>query len=585
LQTAAAQQQAIQAQTTGQQLQNQMQAMQLKDEQLRRQLAPQFVQKDSDGKPVGLDTEGLYNAMLANNADPASIQAMRMQQAEMQKSLIGLSDAQLAHQDKVNGFMADGLESIRNANDKALAKTPAAAQAAPGSPQGAPASPQAAPQSSLGPAVPGTGGMPAGMLPNMPAPQDIGKAPAGTPESLGHPQDGSAPTGPESAISAADKGPKPITPEAQEAYQQFLVRAARMNIPIGQFKPVLTSTSDLDQAEAGLGLHAELMKQQKAQADIQEAAGKGAQGQAEAEAALWKPAGEGTLVNVRTGQMVHGVGSPNVEAFHEYVAQGGNPLNFASDQAAREASNPAVQNAKVNLAARTKLAEQVITQGDPAAAGKLLADGSLTLSELKSRGTTPQFITAATNAAQQYSPGYNPQKAEADLGVAKSPTNVAFFGSAKSLTDPGGTLDQLAAAAKDIPASEFKPFNSITDAYKTATGSGPMAKYAALALGVADDYSKVMGGGQGSDTSRNQALSIIGAKQIPEERDAALQGIRGAVGSQTASRIGNNAVLKNMYGQNLPAQTKPATALAAVTKTYLGHNYTQQADGSWKLTQ
>src|ERR1700677_2278755 len=97
LQTAAAQQQAIQAQTQGQQNQNQMQAMQLKDEQLRRSLAPQFVQKDENGKPTGLDTEGLYNAMLQGGADPMRIQAMRMKQAEMQKAVMSLSDAQLEH--------------------------------------------------------------------------------------------------------------------------------------------------------------------------------------------------------------------------------------------------------------------------------------------------------------------------------------------------------------------------------------------------------------------------------------------------------------------------------------------------------
>src|SRR5262249_51198823 len=91
-------------------------------------------------------------------------------------------------------------------------------------------------------------------------------------------------------------------------------------------------------------------------------------------------------------------------------------------------------------------------------------------------------------------------------------------------------------------------FNSVADALKVSTGSGPIAKYAAIALGVADDYSKVMGGGQGSDTSRTQALQLISASQSPDQRAASLQGIRGSVLSQTNSRIGNNAVLQKMYG-------------------------------------
>jgi len=74
---------------------------------------------------------------------------------------------------------------------------------------------------------------------------------------------------------------------------------------------------------------------------------------------------------------------------------------------------------------------------------------------------------------------------------------------------------------------------------------------------VADDYSKVMGGGQGSDTSRTQALNLIAAKQSPEQRDASIEGIRGAVGSQTNSRIGNNPVLRKMYGDTV-TEKKPA---------------------------
>src|SRR5579864_8960106 len=101
--------------------------------------------------------------------------------------------------------------------------------------------------------------------------------------------------------------------------------------------------------------------------------------------------------------------------------------------------------------------------------------------------------------------------ADADYKVASSPANIAFFGSAKSLTDPGGTLDQLANASRNIPQSQIPAFNTIADWEKAETGSGPIAKYASLALGVADDYSKVMGGGQGSDASRAQALKLIQA--------------------------------------------------------------------------
>jgi hypothetical protein len=269
--------------------------------------------------------------------------------------------------------------------------------------------------------------------------------------------------------------------------------------------------------------------------------------------AIAPPTGPNAALNARTkSQVQFALGNGDVDGAKAAIKQAAEQVG-AVEKDVQAATNPAIQNAKVALAARTKLAEQIITQGNPADAGKLLADGSLTLSELKSRGTTPEFIVQATNAAQQANPGFNPQKAEADLGVAKSPANLAFFGSAKSLTDRGGTLDQLADAAKDIPSNRIPVFNSIADVMKASTGSGPIAKYATILLGVADDYSKVMGGGQGSDTSRSQALKLAPTDASPAARAAAIEGIRGAVGSQINSRIGNNAVLQKMYGGSVPA--------------------------------
>lgn len=217
---------------------------------------------------------------------------------------------------------------------------------------------------------------------------------------------------------------------------------------------------------------------------------------------------------------------------------------------------------------------QALSQGDPKAAGQLLVDGDATLSELKSRGATPDFIARSLFAAKQLSGGqYNAPQAEAQYDVAKSPANVGFFGSAKSLTDKGGTLDQLAAAAKDIPANQIPVFNTVEDAMKAATGSGPIAKYASLLVGVSDDYSKVMGGGTGSDASRAQGFKLASASSSPEQRAASIEGIRGAVGSQINARIGGNPVLKRMYG-DAPSASSGLSVTAPNGKVY---NFKDQA--------
>jgi hypothetical protein len=101
----------------------------------------------------------------------------------------------------------------------------------------------------------------------------------------------------------------------------------------------------------------------------------------------------------------------------------------------------------------------------------------------------------------------------------------------KSLVEKGGTLDQLEAAARDIPNGKIPFFNTLADATKAAAGDGPLAKYAAIALGVSDDYSKITGGG-GSDTSREQALHLLPTNASPAARKGSLEGIRGTVNSQ-----------------------------------------------------
>ena len=79
-------------------------------------------------------------------------------------------------------------------------------------------------------------------------------------------------------------------------------------------------------------------------------------------------------------------------------------------------------------------ARQAIQDGDPKAAGQLLVNGDIAPSQIIS-ARKPEFAQQAFQAAHDISGGsWNGQKAEADFKVASSPANLAFFGSAKSLT-------------------------------------------------------------------------------------------------------------------------------------------------------
>lgn len=241
------------------------------------------------------------------------------------------------------------------------------------------------------------------------------------------------------------------------------------------------------------------------------------------------------------------------------------PDHYPAWKAQQEAA--ITQPYKIQTAKEEALARQQAAQGDPNAAGAMLAKGDLTLADLKSRGTTPQYITQAVAAAQKVNPDYKPADEVIAEQVAKSPAANQFFGSANSLINKGGTLDQLANLSKQIPEHDYPVLNTVDDWQKLARGKGPLAGYAATALGAADDYGKVMGGGTASDSAREHALSLFSKAASPEQRAAAIAATRNAVISQRDSRIGKNQFLKRQYGEDSGgAQTDPFAQFGGARK-------------------
>lgn len=197
---------------------------------------------------------------------------------------------------------------------------------------------------------------------------------------------------------------------------------------------------------------------------------------------------------------------------------------------------------------RKARADQLAKQGDPNAAGKALANGDLTLADLRTRQTTADFILQATEAAKKIDSTYNPADEVNFEHIAKSPMNAVFMASARSLLEKGGTIDQLSDWGKKIPDNSLPVLNTWQDWKDLSLGKGPLAGYAALVLGAADDYGKVMGGGTASDSARDAALHLFAAAQTPEQRMDAIRGTLGGVGSQFNARVGKNKFIAREYG-------------------------------------
>jgi hypothetical protein len=206
-------------------------------------------------------------------------------------------------------------------------------------------------------------------------------------------------------------------------------------------------------------------------------------------------------------------------------------------------------------------AEQAAKQGDPKAWGPMLANHDVTLADIKTRGMTGKGLQEAINSAKAVDPSYNPAMEVIAEQVSKSPQSNQFFGSANSLISKGGTLDQLMDAGSKLPNHQFPYFNKISDAENYASGHKEVAGYLQTALGVADDYAKVTGGGAGTEGMQMHILNSLTAALNQDTRKEVTDRMRGAVNSQVESKIGKNWFLNQQYGYALP-QNQPKTAAA-----------------------
>lgn len=100
-----------------QNLQVQMLQKQMQDQQTMTALAPQFTQKDSNGRPIGFDNDGFAAAAQGKGVNPLTINAWRQNQAETTQKLATADKAVRENADAMNGEAYNHLESLRSATD------------------------------------------------------------------------------------------------------------------------------------------------------------------------------------------------------------------------------------------------------------------------------------------------------------------------------------------------------------------------------------------------------------------------------------------------------------------------------------
>jgi hypothetical protein len=217
------------------------------------------------------------------------------------------------------------------------------------------------------------------------------------------------------------------------------------------------------------------------------------------------------------------------------------------------------------------------TAGDPKENGQALAEGDVTLADLKSRGSTPKGIVDSVNAAKAYAKAhgktYNASDEVVGEQALKGQTNQNFYGSARSLVQQGGMLDQLKISHDNLGNAKIPGFNQISDWMAFNAGTPELAAYKQAVLAAADDYAKVMGGGSPNLEQFNSLRDRFAYQLNNRQLNAAVDVARNSVRSQVEGRIGPNNYIRKREGDILQDQS-PAVPTGITGKA-------PGPDGNW----
>jgi hypothetical protein len=191
--------------------------------------------------------------------------------------------------------------------------------------------------------------------------------------------------------------------------------------------------------------------------------------------------------------------------------------------------------------------EQSAREGDPVAAGKLLAQGLIAPSQIPGRSS---FRVKAIEAASKIDPNFNAAKAETQYQYAHNVQTQNTLNMISAMEEKGGSIDIAEKAAQNLPALDSKILNKVFNATETQFGSANITNFHTAMLGLADEYSKVMGGGVSSDTGRQQALDILKDSYSKGQLAGAISIMKQDITARKRAMVRDNPTLKALYPES-----------------------------------
>jgi hypothetical protein len=199
---------------------------------------------------------------------------------------------------------------------------------------------------------------------------------------------------------------------------------------------------------------------------------------------------------------------------------------------------------------RLKQAEQ----GDPVAmqyTAESLANATQDPSQLPKRGKGQVYegMLAAANkySWENYGKGFDAAQRQTNYKYANQKTTQDTLKMVNAIRDNNGSLDIAMRAAAGLPSMNEQTLNKVFNIAKTEFGDEKTTNFHTAMLGLADEYSKVMGGGTPTDTGRQQALDIMKDIFSKKQQQGAAYQMRADLDARSRALIGNNIYLQRQF--------------------------------------
>lgn len=285
--------------------------------------------------------------------------------------------------------------------------------------------------------------------------------------------------------------------------------------------------------------------------------------------------------NVYTKAMVNGALSrgdlPGAQKIMDDAFQSVNGVN--KDIAV--ATNPQVQAGRIAVSTAEGKARAAIQAGGLGQAGDVAVDlvgqNKIDLATVMQRLPPAQKDAFLTQLAAKY-PDYN----QGTFGVAKKEQTAYTSGTQGQQLAAIGTarnhMQTFKATADALDNGDFLLANHVGNTLGMQFGSDKATNFNIAKSAFAGEVGKAFAGANVGVQDRQELMDKISAASSPAQ-------LRGYADTADELLAGKQKSLKESYDQGMQGKANFGGNSKAATKTYQGHTYTQQPDGTYKLTQ